>query len=389
MRSITINAGPDVAIRKAFVLALWLLVPLSGGCDKPSVASQDDHSRISSQTNDSLTVSLTKWYGGHSAAISLTYDHGVRWLSPEEALIQNIVLEENLPMDFDFTNSDLDEWPARRLYYSQTLQQHGIGFFGHGYDHINSDAVAEEVALENFRRCYEDMVAFGTKPVAYAYPGGYCYAASTRRALAASGFLAGRRFSSLDHTHPYICSGDTLVPSDWYDLPSLVMFTHEFSGDPKTIQATSALIPFLDEAVRQRAWLITTYHEIKDGPGGTYAVQDFRDDIQAIKGRDFWIASFNDATLYLRERAKATVDITQQFSPDGMLVWAELLLSDDLSNDLYDHPLTVRISVPDALVGRRFKVSQDHHEIASQVFEPDSLMLSLRPNERPYILEVL
>ena len=219
---------------------------------------------------------LTKWYDGHSAAISLTYDHGVRWLSHHEELVQQIVLEEGIPMDFDFTNSDQDEWPARRKYYLNTLLPSGIKVFGHGYDHINSDTVSEVLALKNFRRCYDDMQSSGIKPVAYAYPGGYCYAASTRRALAASGFLSGRRFASADHIDPYVCPGDELTPKDWYNLPSVVMFTEEASNDPLAIHNTEKLIPFLDENVRRRAWIITTYHEIKDGPGGTYRVQDFR-----------------------------------------------------------------------------------------------------------------
>lgn len=127
---------------------------------------------VADSPRDTFSVRLTKWFGGHRAAISLTYDHGVRWLSEDEALIQDIVAEQNLPMDFDFTNSDLDEWPARRRYYLETLIPKGINVFGHGYLHINSDEISEDSARSNFSRCYADMVASGLKPIAYAYPGG-------------------------------------------------------------------------------------------------------------------------------------------------------------------------------------------------------------------------
>ena len=188
---------------------------------------------------------------------------------------------------------------------------------------------------------------------------------------------------------PYICSGDELRPKDWYDLPSLVMYSYQYAkGDPLTIHNTAALLLFLDEAVRRRSWLITTYHEIKDGPGGTYRVQDFRNDIQAIKQRDLWIASFTDATLYLRERANATVDFAPTVASDGSFSSAQLLLSDNLPNALYNHPLTVRLSMPEALSGRTLNVMQDGREITSRTIA-SSMLLSLQPNERPYILHIL
>lgn len=371
--------------------AIIALLAIVNGCgEQPSSSTTNPETNpVEFVPTSPISVTVTKWYQGHLAAISLTYDHGVRWLSEHEKLIQNIVLEEKVPMDFDFTNSDLDEWPARRAYYFNTLLPSGIKVFGHGYEHVNSDALPEDSALQNFRQCYQDMKSMGIKPVAYAYPGGYCSLESTRRALAASGFLSGRRFTGLDYADPYICPNDELVPKDWYDLPSLVMYSYEYTnGDPRTVHNTVGLIPFLDEALRRRSWLITTYHEIKDGPGGTYHVQDFRNDIQAIKARDFWIASFTDATLYLRERANARLEFSPEFAADGSFSSARLLLSDNLPNTLYNHPLTVRLSMPEAMLGQRLRVTQDGREVVSAIIA-SSMLLSLQPNERPYILHVL
>lgn len=336
---------------------------------------------------DTFAVALAKWYGDRAATISLTYDHGLRWLSPDEKLVQEILREEKVPMDFDFTNSDLDEWPVRRDYYLNTLIPTGINVFGHGYEHLNSDTATERAALDNFRRCYDDMVASGIKPVAYAYPGGMCYAASTRRALAASGFLCGRRFNSGDHRNPWICPGDRLEPDDWFNLPGLVMYRHEVLGDPEAIHSTTMLLPFLDGAIDRRAWLIATYHEIKDGLGGTYAVGDFRNDIAAIKKRDFWVASFCDATLYLYERARARVEVSTSFDENGSVRSGTLLLSDDLPNHYFDHPLTVRLSVPHQLLGRGLGVYRQGRLLQSVVADSSIVLLSLLPDERPYTLQ--
>ena len=395
MRSFTRTTHPTLFLRTSILLVctafffpqLWGCSGEETGAGPQLIPSSGEEPDPQTTVEDEFSVKLTKWYGGHTAAISLTYDHGVRWLSEEERLIQNIVLEENVPMDFDFTNSDQDEWTARREYYRDVLIPAGIRMFGHGYEHCNSDTLSEDAALENFRRCYEDMVASGARPVAYAYPGGYCWAQSTRQALAASGFLSGRRFNAQDHGDPFICPDEELVPDDWYNLPSLVMFSYEFANDPRTIHNTEDLLPFLDEALNRTAWLITTYHEIKDGPGGTYGVQDFREDIRAIRQRDFWFASFSDVTLYLRERAAATVRVLPD-SPAGTSS-IRLLLSDGLSDNIYDHPLTVLLTVPEYWKGERAAIIQDGVQIATVIIDSEELLLSLRPNEHPYTLQLL
>lgn len=395
MITFTRTLHPEQRFRVALALfCIALFLPVHWGCagedtgiGPEPLATSEVETAPQRSVEDEFSVSLPKWYGGHTAAISLTYDHGVRWLSEEERLIQNIVIEENVPMDFDFTNSDQDEWSARRDYYRDVLLPAGIRMFGHGYEHWNSDTVTKDVALENFRRCYEDMEASGARPVAYAYPGGYCWAQSTREALAESGFLSGRRFNAQDHGDPHICPDDELVPDDWYNLPSLVMFSYEFARDPRTIHTTDDLLPFLDEALNRKSWLITTYHEIKDGPGGTYGVQDFRDDIRAIRQRDFWFASFSDVTLYLRERAKATVRVLPD-SPAGASS-IRLLLSDGLPDDLYDHPLSVLLTVPEGWQHRQFAVVQNGTHVTTVTADSREVMLALLPNERPYTLQLL
>lgn len=361
-----------------FVLCLLL------GCADPS-----GHPASTSAESAGFSVRLTKWYGGHSGTVSFTYDHGLRWLSWEEKLIQDIVVRENIAMDFDFSNTDFDAMPSRRRSYLDTLIPKGIRVFGHGYEHINSDAISEDSARINFRRCYDDMVAGGLKPVAYAYPGGDCYRPATRRALAASGFLSGRRFSSADFDNPYISPGDQLRPDDWFNLPCLIMFSEKVEPNPRVVHNTAELLPFLDEAIKRRAWLITTYHEIKDGVGGTYRVDDFRNDIAAVKERDFWIASFNAVTLYLHERERASAAITTTFSEEGTISGARITLSDNLPNDYYDHPLTLELSVPPELIGRRVALYQEAGLIQSLTLESNTLLLSLVPNEQPYDLYLL
>lgn len=378
--------------RFSFLLLAFLSAAALSGCTEPPEAPADpggNPAPVPATERSGFRGMLTKWYGGRRAAISLTYDHGLRWLSPDEVLIQDIVAEQHIPMDFDFTGRDLDDMPARRRYYLDTLIPRGTGVFGHGYEHINSDEVSEDSARANFRRCYDDMVASGLKPVAYAYPGGDCYRPATRRALAASGFLAGRRFSSTDFDDPYICPDDRLRPADWYALPSLIMFSEKITADPKIVHNTGMLLPFLEGALQRRAWLITTYHEIKDGPGGTYGVDDFRNDIRAIRERDFWIASFNSAVLYLYERERAALNVSTTFAADGTVTGGRILLSDGLPNDYFDHPLTVELRVPPECIGRRALIVREGNPVDSLLLEGAAVLLSLPPDETVHELHLL
>ncbi|RMH71854.1 MAG: hypothetical protein D6675_05725 [Gemmatimonadetes bacterium] len=212
-----------------------------------------------------LSGEIAKWYNNHTAAISLTYDIG----APDTQLdrdVQQAVLERGLHLDYELVTYNI--WQEKAEYISEVMIPNGFQFFGHGHWHINHDQLSYERSKESFQLCYGAMTGLGITPVAYAYPGGHGRTQSTHQALADAGFLSGRMFEASDsRNNPYIMSNEETEPENWFALPSLVMMSSDFSENPDVIHDTAELIPFLEGAIKRRAWLITTYHAIGNPEG--------------------------------------------------------------------------------------------------------------------------
>ena len=362
-----------------------------------------------------LNASVAKWFDNHAAAISITNDD---WPTPgREPDIDSYVLEQGLVMGYEvvtgntFYGDRIFSGPddERIAYLMQELVPKGFSYYGHGHNHIDHDELSYEEALESFRTNYDTMKDWGMKPVAYAYPRSAGQEEETQRALEAAGFLSGRlqtanpgKFNNLParigryflhlargSARPaewYHLPGDQSAPDNWFGLRALAMQSIEFEGCESCINDNDELVPILDEALAQTAWVILTYHAIgKPESWGWYDWDEFRKDVQSIAARDFWTASMNDITLYVRERENAviTVDVAEGNAGTESI---EITLSDGLDNARFDQPLTILFDQPTDWVGRPFTVSQDGELLDELVFDTQAAMLSLKPNERPWVL---
>ena len=199
------------------------------------------------------------------------------------------VMEQGLVMGYemvtgntfygDRTFSGPDD--ERIVYLMSELVPKGFGYFGHGHNHIDHDELSYEEALESFQANYDTMKDWGMKPVAYAYPRSAGHEEETQRALEASGFLSGR----LQTTNPgefYNLPGSRSAPDNWFGLRALEMQSIEFQGCDACINDNDELVPVLDEALAQTAWVILTYHAIgKPEWWGWYDWGEFRKDVQS------------------------------------------------------------------------------------------------------------
>lgn len=91
--------------------------------------------------------------------------------------------------------------------------------------------------------------------------------------------------------------------------------------------------PFLYSAYR--GWGVTLYHGM-DEAGKTAALETF-DYVKANEDQ-FWVAPFADVAKYAQERESSTLDITLVTSDR-----IEFTISDRMDDDIFDHPLTVKI----------------------------------------------
>ena len=342
---------------------------------------------------------VAKWFDNRTAAISITYDSWPLPSYPAPAEVPDVdgyVREQGLVIGYELVTGNTihgdpvfpDGLDDRRLtYLLEELIPNGFGYFGHGHDHIDHDALSYEDALRSFRTNYETMQRWGLQPVAYAYPRSAGHEAETQRALADAGFLSGR-LQTTRRREFYNLAGSRLAPDNWYALKALEMQSIEFANCRRCINDNRELTPVLDEALRRTAWVILTYHAIGHPEWwGWYDWDEFRKDVRSIAARDFWVAPMNDIVRYVRERELATVTV-DEFRPaaGGAPEHIEITLADGLDNDLFDQPLTLLFDLPAEWVGVPFTVAQGGEIMRTYVFDTEDAMLSLQPNELPYVL---
>jgi len=347
--------------------------------------------KIPARPENGADVRIAKWKDDHRAAISVNYDES-DLLSPSQLQVHDAVLGLGMHVDFELVtggiSGPISDQQRTRIRW---LAEHGFQFFGHGQQHVNHDKLGPEDVRRSAQSCYDLMKQMNLKPVAFAYPGGHADRPRTRAAVKDAGFLSARIFRAASRRDPYIVPDDVREPSDWYTLPTLVMMGHAFDVRDHAVNDTAELTPYLEEALRRTAWLITTYHSINEPDGyGFYPLAGFVEDLQAIKARDFWVASINDATLYVRERAAAKVSYRWIYRAGDQLGLA-LSVDDGLPADVYDFPLTILVRTPATWRGRRVEV-YDVRMASTLMQEVPAdgmpVMLAVRADGTPYTVEV-
>ena len=321
---------------------------------------------------------ISKWYQNHAAAISITYDSG-SVNSEKDIKVQQLTLSKGLRFDYELVTAGYLARPDRLEYLMNTLIPNGISYFGHGHTHINHDALSYEEAYNSFKLCYDTMLDFGLKPVAYGYPGGFGHEAETQMALAEVGFLCGRMHSLWDVDNPYIVPNEEEEPPNWYHLPSLVMQDYDYKQLEMAVNNTEELIPILDGAVDRNAWIILTYHSIGDTTGyGFFRWEEYEKNLDEIAKRDFWNASMNDIVLYILEKKNAIIKKEEKFNLLGRLKEIQFSVDDSLDNLYYDIPLSLFFTVP-----------EEWHNKVLYLFQENKLEVTINPNGDEILVEIL
>lgn len=324
---------------------------------------------------------IAKWYDNHAAAISLTYDDGYP-VSKLNRRVNRFMIENGMCLEYELVTRTYRRSPFLKKFLLEKMIPSGLGYFGHGDTHVNHDQLTYEEALASFARCNKTMKEFGLKTVAYAYPHGKGREAETKKALAEAGFLSGRLHFSRRMTNPYIIPGSKTEPDDWFGLPTVVMRDYSFDQCERCVSNNEQLIPYLDNTLGKTAWIILTYHAIGNEKGyGFFKFDEFQKNIFSIKERDFWNASMNAVTLYIRERAVAKVKMEVGARKKKKIKKINVTLSDGLPNDLYDQPLTILFKLPASWVKRQVALVENGKTVKTMTFESTNAKISLKPDE--------
>jgi len=369
-------------LRSLKIIFIFYTILLAPGCK----LSDRDLLAPPSEVRSQIQVEIAKWYDNHTGAVSVTYDHGAPH-TPHNINIENLVLQHGLTMDFELVTSEVMKDSVLISHIKNFMLPRGFGFFGHGHEHVNHDALSYDQSLASFSKCYESMTAMGLKPAAYAYPGGWGYHLSTRSALKDAGFLCGRRFEQLDISDPYITPDSIDAPRDWYALPSLVMQSIKYDGCVICINNTEELLVYLRETLNKTAWIILTYHDIGlENEYGFYEAEDFEKDLKAIKSLDLWCDNISDIVLYIRERNNASVSVELITDASGYSSEIRIRLSDGLQNDFYNQPLTLLFDIPENWINRDL-VLEGSNSLVSLRSDTEQIKISVLPDEGVYVLK--
>ncbi len=367
-------------MRQIIMMLVWILV-IAGGLTTPG------HGKTHAPASPihAFNATIAKWYHNHTAAISLTYDDG-DFASKNNRRINKFVIQNGVTLDYEIVTADFLKSSYGRTLLKEEFIPLGLGYFGHGHTHIPHDSLSYEEALKSFTLCFETMKSLGLKPVAYAYPNGAAKKNTTRHALAASGFLSGRLHFSKAMTEPYIVPDAKVEPEDWFALPCLVMQDYSFNHCDRCVSNNEQLLPYLDATIAKKAWIILTYHAIGDEKGyGFFKYEEFQKNIYDIKKRDFWVASMNAITLYLREYAQAQVYMIaipeSKNKHKNKIKEIQIMVSDGLPNLTFDHPLTVLFDLPKSWVNKSLVLSEEGKIISTLFFSSSKATLSILPDE--------
>ena len=335
--------------------------------------------------DSSVSVTIAKWFNNHSAAISITNDDTFGSAAQKEA--QKFLIENNMSMDYEVVTSAWDQDMQSTNYFMNNLVPYGFGYYGHGHYHINHDLLSYADDYKDFKTCYDTMKSFGMKPVAYAYPGGFGYHIATQNALRDAGFLSARMFEKLDFLDPFIVPGDQTEPKNWYELPTLIMQSIDYNGCVVCVNNTEDLIPYLDECIKQTAWIILSYHAINNTSAfGYYFLPDMLKDFAAIHQRDFWVSSMNQVTLYVRERAQAKASVSWISSDFNLVDSVKINIDDNLPDDIYYQPLTVIFKLPSYWINNKIDLVENNTVKEQLEFYNNEAIVSLLPTKSAYYL---
>lgn len=360
------------------IFVLWLTVLIFACCGI-------NKNPLNPSTN--LDVKVTKWFNGHVAALTITYDAG----HPLQYDVNKILIDHGLACDYELVTALYAQRPLY-LDYLKSLLPLGFGYFGHGHEHMDHDLLTYQQAYESFKHCYDLMQSWGLKTAAYAYPNSAGFEPETRLALKNAGFLASRMHMYLGRAresmiNPYIVPDSAMEPSDWYALPTLVMQDYDFAKCEPCVNNNDELIPYLNETIEKTAWVMLTYHSIGlEKNYGFFKLAEFEKNVITIKQYDFWNATMNRAVLYIMERKNATV--TSKITKDliGNASEIEMTLSDGLPNDFYDQPLTLVFNTPQGWIGKNIYLFQGDSLSQTIKFDSEKAMISVLPNELSFRL---
>lgn len=307
---------------------------VSVGCGKNSVVGN-------TEGPIQLNVKVSEVYGDSNGIVTIISDDGF-YATGEN--LDRIFGERGLKCTvagaIRVMEPDLDSW--------KTLLENGnIDLVSHSYNHIRmedgSEISQDEDALKHeivdADKWFEET--FGEEQIVFVCPENQM-CTTGYEILEENDFWAVRKgnrgFNSLS---PEEGTGD----GNWFNLR--VYGVGDDGVDPGVRNS------WVDSAVSDRVWLIEMWHNVLPEYDGGYqtlllseAEQHLDYIVSKSNSNEIWVATFDEAVKYLREKQNVEVSA---YLEDGELVVYANLTNDKMSEEIFNQPLTVHITIPEGL----------------------------------------
>lgn len=177
----------------------------------------------------------------------------------------------------------------------------------------------------------------------------------------------------------------------WYNLRNM------FNQKPKRQNGEACTLDeTLDEVIKEPCWMIEMHHVINEKGQGTLPITDteanshFRKMGEMQDAGLIWVASFDEATKYIRERQHTAIE---DVALDGSRV-INLYTDGYLPADVFDDPLTIKSQVPDdwANTDQFVKVTQGGKVQSPEITVVDGrlgILYDAYPNGGPITIELV
>lgn len=253
-------------------------------------------------------------------------------------ILNSLAKEYNLKV----TVAGIAAWMEKNLPEWKNIEDEGyIELISHSYNHhkMNDETDPDEETLQhqltdsiNFYKAH-----FKTDQICFVPPNN-CMTSRGYEILAYNGILAIRQGERGEN---YLNPFDGKLPGQWYNLLTRGI------GD---VETTNERNQWVDSSVENTSWLIEMWHNIS--PNGDSGYQPISTDmarehleylVNKRKTNEIWIASFVDATKYIKEQQNANV--TAYLEDD--LICVDLNVDyNTLDKAVFSYPLTVKMEIP-------------------------------------------
>ncbi|HEX8547990.1 MAG TPA: polysaccharide deacetylase family protein [Cytophagaceae bacterium] len=322
-----------------------------------------------------LAYTLSPWFENKKAAVSITFDDNCDGQFTSALPEMN---KRNIRGTF-YVNTGQGSCsnPTRwDLIKTAAVANHEIG--AHTINHLDLNTVSESEITHQVKDCRDTINARlgNQKCLTIAYPfgsGGTIAESEKVRNIVKQYFISGRG-AGINYEVGYI-------PYNTYKNTNFTNWDYQvesYAVEAKTTKSEYDIV--LDRTIQNGGWFIPQYHGIDRGNEfGIIPSSLFIEHVTSIAQRanSIWAAPYVEAFMYHKEKRNATLVAASEDNNGWVLE-----LKDFLPNNIYNHPLTVRLKRPSWMV---YAITQNNQQL-SYTTDGDTLQFNAVPDNGSIIV---